>query len=159
MNTQLDALKTAASASLTSLNGDAPMCNEETMAKLRLITKDDAMAYLFAEVGQFPVNARLMAKMMANCPNDEVMAKLTSMQVDSSCAATDGIGCYHGHNKLIGTSDDSGSDEADRRKLRMFDGVSVQGSTLLAARMRSSMEPFSEGNITKWIKALPEQGA
>ena len=76
-------------------------------------------------------------------------------------AATDGIGCYQGHNKLHGTSDDSDSDsdEADRRKLGMFDGVNVQGSTILAARMRSSMEPFSEGNIAEWIKALPEQGA
>ena len=74
-------------------------------------------------------------------------------------AATDGIGCYQGHNKLLGTSDDSDSDEADRRKLRMFDGVNVQGSTILAARRRASMDPLSEGNIANWIKALPEQGA
>ena len=108
---------------------------------------------------QIPVDSKLMGKMMATCPNDEIMAKFNTMQVDSSCAATDGIGCYHGHNKLIGTSDDSDSDEADRRKLRMFDGISVQGSTILAARRRISKEPLSDGNITNWIKALPEQGA
>ena len=96
---------------------------------------------------------------MANCPNDEIMAKLTAMQVDSSCAATDGIRCYRGHNRMIGTSDDSDSDEADRSKLRMFDGISVQGSTILAARRRMSKEPLSEENIKSWIKALPQQGA
>jgi hypothetical protein len=162
-------------------------------------TVEDVKELMKTAEMRIPVDSKLLAKMMANCPNEEIMAKLTTMQVDQfhamkftaevkeflktremrppssttlmALAATDGIGCYqrtdnydsHGrhHNKLLGTSDnsDSDSDEADRRKLRMFDGVSVQGSTLLAARMRSSMEPFSEGNITKWIKALPEQGA
>ena len=75
------------------------------------------------------------------------LMKTAEMQIPTTAtlmalAATDGIGCYLGHNKLIGTSDDSDSDEADRRKLRTFDGISVQGSTILAARRRISKEPL-----------------
>ena len=129
------------------------------MAKLRAIKSDASMATLMAEMDQVPVDGKLMAKMMANCTNDEIMAKLTAMQVDSSQAATDGIRCYRGH-KLIGTSDyDSASDEEDSRKLRLFDGLSVQGSTFLAARRQATKKPLSEENITSWINALPEQGA
>ena len=136
-------------------NGDKP-----TVEEVKELMKTAEM--------RIPVDSKLLAKMMANCPNEEILAKLTTMQVDQfhamkftaqvkelmktpemrppssttllALAATDGIGCYqrtdnydsHGrhHNKLLGTSDnrDSDSDEADRRKLRMFDGVSVQGS-------------------------------
>lgn len=146
LTTQFEALKTAASASRTSLNGDAPTLKE---------VKELMMA---AEM-PIPVDSKLMGKMMANCPNDEIMAKLSAMQVESSCAATDGVRYCRAHNKMIGISEDSDSDEADRRKLRLFDGISVQGSTSLAARRRISKEQLSEDNIRSWTKALPKQGA
>ena len=94
-------------------------------------TVEDVKELMKTAEMRIPVDSKLLAKMMANCPNEEIMAKLTTMQVDQlhamkftaevkelmktpemrppssttlmALAATDGIGCYHGHNKFVGT--------------------------------------------------------
>ena len=48
------------------------------------------------------------------------------------------------------------SDEEMKRKFRLFDGLSIQDSTILAARREAEVKPLSSENIMIWKKALPD---
>ena len=61
------------------------------------------------------------------------------------------------HYLIVQDSDaEIDSDEEMNRKLRLFDGLSIQDSTILAARREAEMKPLSDEKIMIWKKALPE---
>ena len=79
-NVTEDGLRDAIITSRSSLVGDVP-----TLKEIKEV--------MMAAKMPIPVDSVFMGKLMKKCPNEEIMANLQAMQVDSSCAATDGGGC------------------------------------------------------------------